>query len=158
MAEQPGAIRSAAPAARSLRPFEPAAASPPAKARRPVRTYHALLTQRDAAELTFEIFGAVCRRDEFGEHFNFPQRWVPYPGVAMNALLSDSPQTLALALNVLDHYFRLTSKSAGRLSPNPTPLARRLTKEFAEEILAPLAGSTWHLPLESIAHWVKGRG
>jgi hypothetical protein len=153
MAEQPGELRIEMAIGRGSPVF-----APTSSVQRPRRAapYKALLSPRGASELMFEEFGAVCRRDALGEHFNFPQRWFPFPGVSMSTLFGNSPQTLSLALNLLDHYC-LLGAGQDRLRSKPHPIARQLMKEFASEMLAPLAGCTWHLPIESVTHWVKGR-
>jgi hypothetical protein len=115
--------------------------------------YKALLIEGAAVSLRFDVFGAVCRRDEFGEHFNFPQLWTPYPGIAMSTLFADSPQTLTLSLNVLDRFIRNNLGSKAR--NHPAPLATDLTAAFAEDILAPMAGLGWHLPAETLRNWIE---
>jgi len=113
--------------------------------------YRKLLSGADADTLEFEVFGAVCRRNKFAEHFNFKQRWSPFPHVPMSTMLADSPQTLTLALNILDQFFR--SRDEGSPTRRADPRAINLMESFADEILAPLAGCSWHLPTESIGQW-----
>jgi hypothetical protein len=116
-------------------------------------TYRRLLTEADADALDFEVYGAVCRRDNFAEHFNFRQRWSLYPNIAMSTMFGDSPQTLNLAVNILDRYFRIRSARPSKRRADARAIA--LAEQFTVEILAPLAGSPWHLPLESIARWTR---
>jgi len=156
MAEQPGDLRTDVSLTRHPRPFESIQAPARSKARQRPPRYRDLLSRRSADELKFNDFGAVCRRDDLGERFNFPQRWTPFSGVAMSTLFENSPQTLTLALNLLDQYCQINDE-VPRSDGKPHPLARRLMREFASEMLAPLAGCAWHLPMESISHWVRDR-
>ncbi len=102
----------------------------------------------------FHIHGAICRIDEFGECFNFPQRWSPYRGVVMATSLPGALPTATLALNILDGFFRRAQR---RPASAPDRRAVRLMHAFAQEILGPLAESSWHLPIESIHEWCQAR-
>jgi hypothetical protein len=117
--------------------------------------YRKLLTEADATAFDFEVYGAVCRRDNFAEHFNFPQHWSLYPNVSMSTLFSDSPATLNLAVSILDRFFRIRGTTISKRRADARAIA--LAEQFAAEILSPLAGSSWHLPLESITRWTQAQ-
>lgn len=152
MAENTAGFRNITRVGRVERAFGKSSATRP-RCKGSRSAYHKLLSAADTDTLEFEIFGAVCRRQQFTEHFNFRQRWSPFAHTGMSTMLGDSPQTLTLALNILDCYFRLNDGISPRRRADPR--AFELMHQFADEILAPLAGSSWHLPTESLARWTQ---
>jgi len=102
----------------------------------------------------FGVHGAICIREHGSETFNFQQRWTLVAGVSMATSSRDSLATATLALNLLDQYFR---GKADRVFRAPDPRSLRFMPAFAREMLAPLADSSWHLPLDSIHEWHQAR-
>ena len=102
----------------------------------------------------FAVHGAICLRENGSETFNFQQRWTVVAGVSMATSSRDSLATATLALNLLDHYFRAKTD---RMFRTPDPRSLRFMPAFAREMLAPLADSSWHLPLDSIHEWHEAR-
>ena len=118
-------------------------------------SYEQLLGEAELHALPFRIFGAVCRRTPCGEEFNFrPQRPL-FPGVAMRTLFADSAETLNLSFAILE--LTLRGRTLGNSRETASTLARRLCEPFAAEMLAPLAGSDWHLPLETLSNWAHAQ-
>jgi hypothetical protein len=82
------------------------------------------------------------------ERFSFPQAVTLYPGVCMRTRPHWCPELETLAVNLLLH-----AKPAWQGMKDPV-LARRVTRSFAKafalEFLAPVAGHSWALTVETV--------